>query len=61
MRIRIQLFSTVGIRIQGDKPMRIPADPDPGQTLPHKKLNFYMEKIHYVGNTLNVIKHTYVC
>jgi hypothetical protein len=30
------------IRIQGAKPMRIHADPDPGQTS-HKKLNYDMK------------------
>jgi hypothetical protein len=28
------------IRIQGAKPMRIHADPDPGQTLPSQKVYF---------------------
>jgi hypothetical protein len=28
----------------GSKPMRINADPDPGQTLPHKILGFYLKK-----------------
>ncbi len=32
MQIRIQLFISVQIRIQGAKPMRIHEDPDSGQT-----------------------------
>ncbi len=36
------------IRIQGAKPMRIHADPDPGQTLSDKKLDFNMKNILYV-------------
>jgi hypothetical protein len=32
------------IRIQGTKPMRIHADPDPGQTLPSQKVEYLHEK-----------------
>ncbi len=35
----------------GKEPMRIQADPDPGQTSKsHKKLNFYMKNIFKVDN-----------
>jgi hypothetical protein len=46
MGIRIQLFISMWIRIrmQGAKPMRIDADPDPGQTLKSKKVEFLRGK-----------------
>jgi hypothetical protein len=34
----------IRIRIQGTKPMRIHADPDPGQTLPSQKVEYLHEK-----------------
>jgi hypothetical protein len=40
MRIRIQHFTSIRIRIQGAKPMRIHADPDPSQSLPSQKVGF---------------------
>ncbi len=47
MRIRIHLFTSTQIRIQGAKPMRIIADPnpDPGQTAVTNKL--YMKMYMY--------------
>ncbi len=52
IRIRIQLFTSMRIRIQGAKPMRIHTDPDPGQISRHKKLDFVMKNkpVLYVGN-----------
>jgi hypothetical protein len=44
--IRIQLFISMPIQIQGAKPMRIYPDPDPGQTLmslKSQKVQFYMK------------------
>ncbi len=38
----------IRIRIQGAKPMRMHADPDPDQTLINKKLDFNMKNILYV-------------
>ncbi len=50
-RIRIQFFTSmrIRIRIQGVKPMRIHTDldPDPGQTLPSRKAEFFTWKIHF--------------
>ncbi len=48
VRILIQLFISMRIRIQGAKLMRIHADPDLGQSL--KKVKFYMKNILEVGN-----------
>jgi hypothetical protein len=46
MRISIQLFIPMQIRIwiQGDKTIRIHADPDSGQTLKSQKVEFLHEK-----------------
>jgi hypothetical protein len=57
-RIRIQLFISMGIRIQEAKPMQIQADPDqdPGQTYKSQNLNFYIINILKVGNR----KKTYI-
>jgi hypothetical protein len=41
VRIRIQLFTSIRIRLQGAKPMQIRR---------HKKLNFNMKNLLYVGN-----------
>jgi hypothetical protein len=59
MRTRIQLLISIRIRIriEGDKPVQIHADPDPGQILSHKKSNFHMRNILKVINTY-VKKHT---
>jgi hypothetical protein len=54
MRIRIHLFTSTQIRIQGAKPMRIIADPDPGQTAVTNKL--YM-KMYMYGTKVIVIGH----
>ncbi len=40
--IRIQLFATMRIRIQGAKQIQIHADPDPGQSLPSLKDEFFV-------------------
>jgi hypothetical protein len=50
--IRIQLFISMRIRIQGAKQMRTHADPDPdpGQTLKSQKAEFFMK------NILNVLQ-----
>jgi hypothetical protein len=45
MRIRIQLFTLM----QGTKPMRIYADPDPGLSR-HQKKGFGMKNLLYVRN-----------
>jgi hypothetical protein len=43
----------IRIRIPGTQPMRIHADPDPGQRLCHpKKLNICMKNIFYVSKRL---------
>jgi hypothetical protein len=42
VRIRIQLFITMWIMIQGAKPMRI--HPDPGQTSKSQKVELLPEK-----------------
>ncbi len=44
MRIWIQLFVSMRIRIQGAKPMRIHVDPDPDQTFKSQKVEFLQEK-----------------
>ncbi len=38
VRIQMQLFASLDIRIHGDEPMRIHADPDPVQALPSQKV-----------------------
>ncbi len=52
-RIRIQIFTSrrIRIRVQGAKPMRIHADPDPnpGQTLLSQKVESSFEKYTFVG------------
>jgi hypothetical protein len=49
------------IRIQGAKPMRIHKDPDsdPGQTLSHRRLNFYINssKIMSISMLLDPDSH----
>jgi hypothetical protein len=46
------------IRIQGAKPLRIHADPNPGQTLKSKKVEFLHEKYKY-SKVDNRKKHRY--
>ncbi len=55
MRIQIQIFISIRIRIQGAKPMRIYADPDPGQILKSQKVDFYMKNILKVGKRSKTI------
>ncbi len=43
------------IRVQKDKPMRIHADPEPGQTL-RERVEFYMKNLLKV-DTVNGQKH----
>jgi hypothetical protein len=48
--IPIQFFISMQIQIwiQGAKPMRIYADPDPGQTLPKQRVGFRQQKIYFL-------------
>jgi hypothetical protein len=47
----IQLLTSMRMRIQVAKTMRIHADPDPGQTLmSQKKVDFGFKNILYAGN-----------
>jgi hypothetical protein len=50
LQIRIQIFTSMRIRIKGAKPMRIHADPEPGQNFALKKVKFLNEKLLNVGN-----------
>jgi hypothetical protein len=60
MWIRIQFFTSMRIRIQGAKRMRILADPDPGQTLPSQKDGFLHEKYTLVQVICHETYGTYV-
>jgi hypothetical protein len=44
MRILIQVYTSMRIRIPGAKPMRNHADPNPGKTLASQKVEIYMMK-----------------
>ncbi len=56
MRIRIQLFISmriqIRIQIQGAKPIRIHADPEPDQTSKSQKVEFYMKNIPYLKKVI---------
>jgi hypothetical protein len=56
IRTRIQPFVSmrIQIRIHGGKPMRIHADPGPGQTLKSQKVEFSHKKILKVGNSKKI-------
>ncbi len=62
MRVRIQLFILMLIRIQGARPIRIHADLDPGRTLKSQKVEFlhlkYQVYFKNVGNTINIPTNT---
>jgi hypothetical protein len=48
MRIRMQLYSSMQIRIQETKPMLIKADPNPEQTFESQIVEFSHEKYTYL-------------
>ncbi len=48
MRIRIQLFASMRIRLKGAKQMRNYVDPGYDKTSPSQKLYFYMKNIPYI-------------
>jgi hypothetical protein len=59
MQIRIQLFNSIRIRIQGATTMRINADPDTRRLHRHKKVRNGLENLLYEDNVVYQVYFVY--